>query len=216
MACPISAHSGSGHEDRGWTLAAAGSRPFGGDVQNGCRVWWSRLEAGSRHRATLAADEVPSTRPRSATGRHVGHQVTWQQQICGLQSAAGRCEHPDDRLSQRPRRICDHSERSRRQPEVQQVELEHSHCIEACEPASEQPDAMLMQFDRQHPSTGGDQCRGDDAVSGAKINNELPGAYAGGRDELAGPLRAQPVPSPEALLYRGLRPSLPCPGHDAP
>ncbi|GAB3917489.1 hypothetical protein GCM10011575_31580 [Microlunatus endophyticus] len=73
-----------------------------------------------------------------------------------------------------------------------------------------------MQLDRKHPRPGRGQGGGDHTVAGAKINNELPRTYSRVDDKFLRPFTAQPVPSPESLLCRRSRPSLPCPGHDAP
>jgi hypothetical protein len=74
-----------------------------------------------------------------------------------------------------------------------------------------------MKLHGQHSGAGGDQRVGDHSVAGAEIDDEVSGTDPGLPNQLGGPIRVQPVPSPEVLLWLGCRQwPTPCPGHDAP
>ena len=113
-------------------------------------------------------------------------------------------------------------EASSGQPKVQQVEVEHLDPWVVGEPFPQSRKPVRMQLDGQHPGAGCGQWCGQRTVPGTEVENKITRTQSGGRDQLFGPVRLQPVPSPEALRWRGRRApyvrtrSSPYPGHDAP
>ena len=85
------------------------------------------------------------------------------------------------------------------QPEVGQIAIQYLDARMVGEAFMQPCDPVRMQLDRQHPGTGGGQRSGQGTVAGTEIENEIAGTQTGAGDQLLGPIRPQPVPSPEAL-----------------
>jgi len=111
------------------------------------------------------------------------------------QSGARRDEPTDERHGRRKRRVGDNAEGAPREPEIRRVGDDDAHAT-SCEPATEHPHAVGVEFERDHTRATMKERLAEHAVAGADVKHQITRGDRRFGDDARGAAPIEPVPPP--------------------